>query len=71
MSMVTSAYYGIAQEPVQPTGMSTPQPAPQAATPIATTPVPGRVGVFAQPSFWLVFLLALAVGLIHLSIRFS
>jgi len=71
MSMISSSYYGIAAEPVQPTGMSTPQPTPQAATPVATTPSPGRVGVFSQAGFWIVALVALAIGLIHISIRFS
>jgi hypothetical protein len=71
MSLVSSAYYGIAAEPVQPTGGAGPQPMPEATTPIATTPAPGRLGVFHQAGFWIVALVAIAIGLVHLSIRFS
>lgn len=71
MSMITSSYYGIAAEPVQPTGGAGPQPTPELTTPIATAPAPGRAGLLGQPSFWIVAILAAAVGLVHLSIRLS
>ena len=69
--MFDSSYYGIYAEPVQPTGEAGPQPTPELATTIATTPAPGRLAVFHQAGFWIVALLAVAIGLVHISIRFA
>ena len=71
MSVVNSAYYGIAGEPVQPTGEASAQPTPELSTTIATAPPAGRLGIFHQAGFWIVALLALAIGLVHVSIRFA
>lgn len=72
MSMlVSSSYYGVPGEPVQPTGGAGPQPNPEIASTISTTPAPGRLGIFNQAGFWIVAIVAAAIGLVHVSIRFS
>lgn len=70
MSVLTSQFYG-AVPVAQPTGQPGPQPSPENTTPIRTTAVPGRQAVLHRPAFWIVVIIALAVGLAHLSIRFS
>ena len=52
--MVTSAYYGIVAEPIQPTGGAGAQPNPEGSTSIATVAAPGRLGVVHQAGFWIV-----------------
>ncbi|HET9691006.1 MAG TPA: hypothetical protein VFP61_07620 [Acidimicrobiales bacterium] len=68
MDFTAESLYG-AVPSVQPTGMPTAQPMPEATAPMRTTS--HRPGLLAQPSFWLVALLGIAVGLIKISIRFS
>lgn len=70
MSVVSSSYYGVVPQ-VQPTGSAAPQPNPEQTTGIATVAPAGRTGVLGQAGFWIVALIAVAVGLVHLSIRFS
>ena len=71
MSMWTAeGTYG-AVPAIQPTGGAGPQPNPSASTPISTQPAPGAGGLISEPSFWLVALLAVAIGLIHVSICLS
>ena len=68
MAYTAEALYG-AVPAVQPTGLPTAQPMPEATAPFRTTG--HRPGLFAQPSFWLVALLGIAIGLIRVSIRLS
>lgn len=70
MSLIDSSYYG-AVPAVQPTGEAGAQPMPEATAPARTTPVAGKTPLFAQPGFWVVAIVAVAIGLIHVSIRFA
>lgn len=70
MTMIDASFYGVA--PVaQPSGDASPMPAPEQTTRIRTAPLPGNLGIFHQAGFWIVALVALAIGLVHVSIRFA
>jgi hypothetical protein len=68
--MFDSSFYG-AVGSTQPTGTAGAQPNPEGTAPIRTEPRPGQGGIFSSPAFWLVALIAGALGLVHLSIRWS
>lgn len=67
---IDASYYGVV--PVaQPSGGPEPMSSPESTTNIRTAPLPSKAGLFSQAGFWIVALLALAIGLVHISIRFS
>lgn len=68
--MITSAYYG-AVPAIQPTGGPGPQPNPEITATETTTRPPGKTALLSQSGFWVVALVAVAIGLIHVSVRFS
>lgn len=68
--MITSAYYG-AVPAMQPTGGAGPQPNPEITSTESTTRPAGKMPLLSQPGFWVVALVAAAIGLIHVSLRFS
>ena len=70
MSLIDPSYYGVVAV-AQPHGGATVQNNPENTTPISTAPPVGKLPLIQQTGFWLVALLALAVGLVHVYIRFS
>lgn len=70
MSIIDPSYYGVVPA-VQPTGSSVPQPTPEATAPARTTPVAGKLPLLHQSGLWIVLLIAAAIGLVHVSIRFA
>lgn len=68
--MFDSSYYG-AVPAIQPTGGAGPQPNPEITAPARTTPVAGKTPLLQQSGLWVVLLLAAAIGLVHVSIRFA
>jgi hypothetical protein len=70
MTLIDAAFYG-AVGSAQPTGTPDPQPDPAGATRVRTEPRIGQGGIVHNPVFWLVALVASALGLVHLSIRWS
>lgn len=70
MDYTATALYGVPAA-VQPSGAPGPQPNPEITSPISTAPIPGRTRVTSQPTFWIVIIVAVAIGLVHVSIRFS
>lgn len=70
MSMITSSFYG-AVGATQPSGTAGPQADPGGTAPVRTEPRPGQSGIFTSPVFWLVVIVGSALGLVHLSIRWS
>lgn len=70
MGVVDASFYGVV--PVaQPTGDASPMASPESTTRIRTAPLPSQLGLFHQAGFWIVALIALAIGLIHVSVRFA
>ena len=70
MTVIDATYYGVV--PVaQPTGDASPIANPDQVTRTRTAPLPSQLGVFHQAGFWIVALIALAIGLVHVSIRFA
>jgi hypothetical protein len=65
-----ASYYGAIQA-VQPSGLPAPLASPGETTPIRTTALAGNLGIFHQAGFWIAAMVALAIGLVHFSIRFS
>lgn len=65
-----ASYYG-AVPVAQPTGGPGPQPSPENTAPLRTAQVSGKAGLFEQAGFWIVAIIAVAMGLVHLSIRWS
>lgn len=65
-----SSYYG-AVPVAQPSGDPGPMANPETTTAIRTAPLASKLPLLHQGGFWIVALIALAVGLIHISVRFS
>jgi hypothetical protein len=68
--MIDASFYG-AIGSTQPTGTASVQPNPENTAPVRTEPRPGQSGIFTSPAFWLVVIVGSALGLVHLSVRWS
>lgn len=68
--MLDASSYGAV--PVsQPSGDPGPMSSPENTPPVRTAPLPAKLPLLSQAGFWVVALIALAIGLVHVSIRFA
>lgn len=70
MSMTAEALYGVPPSAYQ-AGATQLVPNPAAAGGAPSTSVGGRPHLLASPAFWVVLILAAAIGLIHVSFRLT
>lgn len=70
MSMTAETLYGVPPSGY-PSGATMQAPNPSVSVGSPTTAIAGRPHLLASPAFWVVLVLAAAIGLIHASFRLS